>query len=101
MQQERGMVLCAECPAQRPLAGTIDYTSNEPTDLACPTQHAGEPLCEVYGVVFQWPDGTASHPDAVQSSSGVIYGYCCFLNDGAGGYFVQSHDQPILPLPSP
>jgi hypothetical protein len=37
----------------------------------------------------------------VQRISGVIYGYCWLLNDGAGGYFVQSHGQPIVPLPVP
>jgi hypothetical protein len=98
MRHERGMVLCAECPARRPLVSTSDYINEEPLDLFCPTNREGEALCEVYGVVFHWPDDTAACPDEVQSISGVIYGYCWFLNNGEGGFFVQSHDQPIAPL---
>jgi hypothetical protein len=99
MQPEHGMALCVDCPARRPLAGTINSISEAATELVCPTQYAGEPLCEVYGVVFHWPDGLA-HPDEVQNIRGVVYGYCWLLNAGEGGYFVQSYDQPIVPLPS-
>jgi len=100
MQHEHGTVSCADCPAQQPLAAAINDLGEEATELVCPTQHNGAPLCEVYAVVYHWPDLLSAHPDEVQHLRGVIYGYCALLNAGEGGSFVQSLEQPIVPLPS-